>query len=81
AGEPFPIKHLRDLRAAYADVRLANLFGPTETNVCTAFEVGAIDPERVLPVPIGTAASGNQVWAQKPDGSRCAVGEEGELVV
>ncbi|KAF0866418.1 L-proline--[L-prolyl-carrier protein] ligase [Pseudomonas sp. LD120] len=81
AGEPFPIKHLRELRAAYPEVRLANLFGPTETNVCTAFEVGAIHPERLLPVPIGTAASGNQVWAQRPDGSRCAVDEEGELVV
>ncbi|WP_025131879.1 L-proline--[L-prolyl-carrier protein] ligase [Pseudomonas sp. PH1b] len=81
AGEPFPIKHLRELRAAYPEVRLANLFGPTETNVCTAFEVDAIDPQRLLPVPIGTAASGNQVWAQKPDGSRCAPGEEGELVV
>lgn len=81
AGEPFPIKHLRQLHAAYPGVRLANLFGPTETNVCSAFEVETIDPERVLPVPIGTAVSGNQVWAQTPDGNRCAIGEEGELVV
>lgn len=81
AGEPFPIKHLRELRGAYPDLRLANLFGPTETNVCTAFEVTAIDPQRLLPVPIGTAASGNRIWAQKDDGSPCAVGEEGELIV
>ncbi len=81
AGEPFPIKHLRELRGAYPDVRLANLFGPTETNVCTAFDVVAVDPQRLLPVSIGTAASGNRVWAQKDDGRRCGIDEEGELIV
>ncbi|MDF5938824.1 AMP-binding protein [Pseudomonas aeruginosa] len=54
---------------------------PPETNVCTCYEVVAVDPARLQPVPIGTAASGDEVWAEKDDGRRCEVGEEGELIV
>jgi len=81
AGEPFPIKHLRRLREHMPAVRLLNLYGPTETNVCTFHEVGEIAADRTLPVPIGRACSRDEVWAVKPDGSRAGVGEEGELMV
>ncbi|MTJ80581.1 MAG: D-alanine--poly(phosphoribitol) ligase [Telmatospirillum sp.] len=81
AGEPFPIKHLRDLREAWPAVRMANLYGPTETNVCTAYEVGTIEPDRLLPVPIGSAVSGDRVYAVNAEGTICGEGEEGELVV
>jgi amino acid adenylation domain-containing protein len=81
AGEPFPIKHLRELRRRWADKRFLNLYGPTETNVCTAYEVGDIGDAQTLPVPIGTATCGDRVWAVKPDGSIAGVGEEGELLV
>ena len=39
AGEVFPVKHLRELMAALPHARHLNWYGPTETNVCTAFEV------------------------------------------
>nr|WP_232075776.1 amino acid adenylation domain-containing protein [Phytohabitans suffuscus] len=81
AGEPFPITHVRRMRAAWPKVRMLNLYGPTETNVCTAFEVHDVSPDRIHPVPIGTACSGDTVWAQRPDGSTAAAGEEGELMV
>lgn len=81
AGEPFPVKHLRRLRRRWPDLRLLNLYGPTETNVCTWYEVHEIPDDQVHPVPIGRACSGDEVWAEKPDGSRCEAGEEGELVV
>lgn len=81
AGEPFPIKHLRRLRERYPEVRLLNLYGPTETNVCTFHEVETIDPEQTRPVPLGRAASGDEVWAVRPDGQRAQPGEEGELFV
>jgi acyl-coenzyme A synthetase/AMP-(fatty) acid ligase len=58
-----------------------NWYGPTETNVCTGYEVAEIAPDRSVPVPIGQAASGDQVWAVKEDGSEAGIGEEGELVV
>lgn len=81
AGEPFPIRHLRELRRRWADKRFLNLYGPTETNVCTAYEVHEIADAQMLPVPIGTATCGDRVWAEKADGSTAGVGEEGELFV
>jgi amino acid adenylation domain-containing protein len=81
AGEPYPIKHLRRLRDGLPGVRLFNWYGPTETNVCTGYEVREIAPDRSTPVPIGRAASGDRVWAVRDDGSEAALGEEGELLV
>jgi amino acid adenylation domain-containing protein len=81
AGELFPIKHLRRLYERWPSVRFLNLYGPTETNVCTFYEVQELQKERVQPVPIGRACSGNQVWAIKEDGTEVKPGEEGELMV
>jgi amino acid adenylation domain-containing protein len=73
AGEPFPVTDLRQL-AAWTRARLLNLYGPTETNVCTFHEVTTADLERDQPVPIGVACSGDMVWI---DGQS----QEGELFV
>ncbi|GAA3463593.1 amino acid adenylation domain-containing protein [Saccharothrix longispora] len=81
AGEPYPVDHLRALRAAFPRVRLLNLYGPTETNVCTFHEVTEVPADRTHPVPIGRACSGDRVWAVRDDGTPAAPGEEGELVV
>ena len=81
AGEPYPIKQLRRLREGLAGVRLFNWYGPTETNVCTGYEVREIAPDRSVPVPIGRAASGDEVWAVRDGGSLAGIGEEGELLV
>jgi acyl-coenzyme A synthetase/AMP-(fatty) acid ligase len=81
AGEPYPIRQLRRLREGLPGVRMLNWYGPTETNVCTGYEVEEIAPDRTLPVPIGHAASGDRVWAVKDDGSDAGIGEEGELLV
>jgi hypothetical protein len=54
AGEVFPIKHLRSIKAAWSAPRYFNLYGPTETNVCTWFEIPAeIPADRDEPFPIG----------------------------
>ncbi|HLM44084.1 MAG TPA: amino acid adenylation domain-containing protein [Myxococcaceae bacterium] len=88
AGEPFPLKHLRTLRAGLPKVRLLNLYGPTETNVCTFHEVTHIPEDRVEPVPIGRASCGDRVWLapvaeasgeEAPAGAQS--GEVGELMV
>jgi clorobiocin biosynthesis protein CloN4 len=73
AGEPMPMRAVRELRAAWPHVRLLNWYGPTETNVCTSYEVGpGTDLDR--PLPIGTAAAGDSVVLDPP-------GAEGEIVV
>ena len=46
AGEVFPIKHLRRTMAALPQARFCNLFGPTETNVCTGVRAAGRRPRR-----------------------------------
>lgn len=80
AGEPFPIIGVRSL-AQWSDARLLNLYGPTETNVCTFHEVTEEDLTRDKPPPIGRACCGNKVWAQASSGRPALPGEDGELLV
>ena len=81
AGEVFPIKHVRTMRKRWPKLRLLNYYGPTETNVCTSYEVHDIPEDQFRPVPIGRASSGDRVWAARADGSVAATGEPGELLV
>ncbi|MFO0838465.1 MAG: amino acid adenylation domain-containing protein [Phycisphaerae bacterium] len=54
AGEVFPVKHLRALRSHWRRPAFWNLYGPTETNVCTYYRVpDTIPDERTTPFPIG----------------------------
>ena len=56
AGEVFPVRHLRNLTASWPQPRYYNLYGPTETNVCTFAEVPSkIPADRTEPYPIGPA--------------------------
>jgi clorobiocin biosynthesis protein CloN4 len=80
AGESFPVKYLRLLRD-YLPMRILNLYGPTETNVCAFYEVAGIPAGQVRSVPIGRACSGDRLWAVRDDGAPAGSGEEGELVV
>jgi amino acid adenylation domain-containing protein len=57
AGEVFPVKHLRNLMRLLPTPRYANLYGPTETNVVTWYEVSDLDDDRVEPIPIGKACA------------------------
>ncbi|WP_217166217.1 amino acid adenylation domain-containing protein [Streptomyces sp. AC512_CC834] len=75
AGEPFPIQQLHELRKAWPDVRMFNWYGPTETNVCTSYEVTDRDLGSTRPLPIGTAVSGDRIRLHPPRAG------EGEIVV
>jgi clorobiocin biosynthesis protein CloN4 len=81
AGEPCPVPVLTRLAGHLPGVRLLNLYGPTETNVCTFHEVTPEDLARGVPVPIGRACCGDDAWAERDTGGRAGPGEEGELVV
>jgi amino acid adenylation domain-containing protein len=81
AGEPFAIKYVRSLRRRFPELRLLNLYGPTETNVCAFHEVRDVGDDRRTPVPIGRACSGDVIRAVTPRGAEVQVGERGELVV
>ncbi len=81
AGEPFPIEPLRRLRRALPEARLLNLYGPTETNVCSFHEVDEVGDDADRPVPIGRACCGDSIWIEDERGRRLPVGARGELVV
>jgi len=54
AGEVFPVAALRRLRALWPRTAMWNLYGPTETNVCTACSIPTTIPaDRTVPYPIG----------------------------
>jgi amino acid adenylation domain-containing protein len=81
AGEVFPVAHLRRLREQIPGARYWNWYGPTETNVCTAYAVDALPAEQTSPVPIGTACANSKLLVVDDAGSVCAPGEAGELYV
>jgi L-proline---[L-prolyl-carrier protein] ligase len=82
AGEVFPIKHLRNLRRMLPVPRMANLYGPTETNVCTWYEVNQIPEDQTMPIPIGKACANMDVMAIDEAGGRVvAPGQKGLLYV
>ena len=82
AGEVFPIAPLRKLRAAWPDADLWNLYGPTETNVCSAQNIPRVIPPDVdEPYPIGAACSFDSTRVVDEHGREVAPGSVGELIV
>jgi amino acid adenylation domain-containing protein len=82
AGEVFAVKHLRSLALQLPKPRYFNLYGPTETNVCTYYEVVLPVPDdRVAPYPIGKTCSHLRCKVVDPEGREAGRGEEGELCV
>ncbi len=82
AGEVFPVKYLRELREIIPQADYFNLYGPTETNVCTYYRVDRLEPERIKPVPIGKACSNSEVFALDENNNIVTEGgREGELYV
>ena len=82
AGEVFPVPQLRGLRALWPHPRYLNLYGPTETNVCTFYELPpTTPPERSDPYPIGRACTNVRCRVVDAHGLTVATGTEGELVV
>jgi amino acid adenylation domain-containing protein len=80
AGEVFPTKYLRQLMALVPQARYLNFFGPTETNVCTWYDVppGGPPDERL---PIGKPIPDVDAFVLRPDGQPVAAGETGELSI
>jgi amino acid adenylation domain-containing protein len=82
AGEVFPIGHLKTLLGQWPHPRYFNLYGPTETNVCTYYEVPTpIPQDRVDPVPIGKVCSHLEGIVVDAEGRIAPAGTEGELCI
>jgi acyl-coenzyme A synthetase/AMP-(fatty) acid ligase len=81
AGEVFPTKYLSRLMTLLPHAQFANLYGPTETNVCTAYTVQAVPPEDSDPVSIGKAITNVETFVLDSSDGLVAPGTVGELVV
>lgn len=82
AGEVFPIGPLRGLRELWPAASLWNLYGPTETNVCTAWPIPAEVPgDRTTPYPIGSVCRPLRARVVDEEGRDAPPGSLGELVI
>ncbi len=81
AGEVFPSKYLSSLMAQLPDVEFHNWYGPTETNVCTAFRVSEPPAPDGGDIPIGKAIANVETFVVGEDGTLVPPGERGELYV
>jgi len=82
AGEVFPIKYLKLLKSLWLHPRYFNLYGPTETNVCTFYKVPRIIPDpQTEPVPIGKACPYCEPLVVNEADTEVAKGAEGELCI
>jgi amino acid adenylation domain-containing protein len=81
AGEVFPTGYLKRLVELLPHVRFANLYGPTETNVCTWWEVSELPEDLSETIPIGRAIANVDTFLVTDDGRLAEPGEVGELYV
>jgi len=82
AGEVFPVKHLRATKDRLPHPVFHNLYGPTETNVCTYHRIpDHVEEDRTGPYPIGRVCEQLRARVVDADGGDVAHGEEGELVI
>ena len=81
AGEPFPTKHLRSLMKQLPHVRFSNLYGPTETNVCTYYHVQQLPEDSDEPIPIGITCANAEDLVVDAEDRPVPDGEIGELLI
>jgi amino acid adenylation domain-containing protein len=81
AGEVFPTGYLKRLVELLPEVRFANLYGPTETNVCTWWEVIELPEHPSETIPIGRAIANVDTFIVTDEGRLAERGEVGELYV
>ena len=81
AGEVFPVKYLRQLMDLLPHVGYHNLYGPTETNVCTWYTVPPLDADRVEPISIGKACANSETIVLDEQDNIVVPGAVGELCV
>lgn len=82
AGEVFPAQYLRKLKRDVPRARIFNMYGQTEANSSTYFEIGDIPDDGAWKAPIGKPFPNYEVFALSEAGARIdRPGEEGELYV
>jgi amino acid adenylation domain-containing protein len=82
AGEVFPVAALARLKDLWPAATMWNLYGPTETNVCTAYPIPAtISPDRTEAYPIGPVCPPLRARVVDEEDREVAPGTLGELLI
>lgn len=81
AGEPYSISALKKLIEAIPNAQYVNLYGPTETNVCTYYIVPKQIPHSMVSLPIGKPCEHLTVYIIGEQGQILSAGQEGEITV
>jgi amino acid adenylation domain-containing protein len=81
AGEPFAVRQLTRVMNALPQAKFFNLYGPTETNVCTYHSLSGVPGEGTTQIPIGKACEHLTVEVLDDRGQRAKTGDEGEVCV
>jgi amino acid adenylation domain-containing protein len=82
AGEVFPTPYLRSLVQSMPHARFCNLYGPTETNVCTYHWVpSSLAPDDDRDIPIGRPIANVRAYVVDADLNPVPSGGAGELLI
>jgi amino acid adenylation domain-containing protein len=81
AGEVFPVPGLRKVMSSLPGVEFVNLYGPTETNVCTYHRLPGIPDKSKLSISIGKGCENVEIIIVDPEENPVVDGEQGEICV
>ncbi len=79
AGEPFPPKYLRQLMTLWSHAKFSNIYGPTELNQCTFYNIPS-PPLGDEGIPLGKVWGNTESIVLDENEEEIQIGE-GELVV
>lgn len=80
AGEPFAVPQLRKLQQALPKTKIANIYGPTETNIITYYWINRIPENDNASIPLGGVVDDTEIIVVSEDQKKiCAPNELGEL--
>lgn len=80
AGEVFATKQLKALMQLWPHAEYSNIYGPTELNQCTYYNL-KLPPTSIEPIPIGTTWGNTEYKILDENDNEVSAGEEGLLVV
>jgi L-proline---[L-prolyl-carrier protein] ligase len=81
AGEVFPSHYLAGLMNLLPHAAFWNFYGPTETNVCTAYRVPEAPDPHGGDIPIGKPIDGVRTYVVTDEKTLTPPGHEGELLI
>jgi amino acid adenylation domain-containing protein len=80
-GEVFLMPQLQLALAQFPNAEFYNLYGPTETNICTFYHVPRPLPKGSTPIPIGQPIDGVELACITDNGREAEINERGDLWV